>query len=106
MQKDRILLVNFFSKKNFNSVCGIMEGGGAEGVSSEKQAEAMSYTYWVREVTQDAAPLPVPRKLTSDDLSNPASNHLGSVWNRVFYFFLSFFLFFNISFYNFSKLCF
>ncbi|KAA8522649.1 hypothetical protein F0562_009189 [Nyssa sinensis] len=49
---------------------------------SEKQASA-SYTYWVREVTQDAAPLPVPRKLTSQDLSNqsqPAT--LGSVWNR------------------------
>uniref|UniRef100_A0A5B7BD44 Activator of Hsp90 ATPase AHSA1-like N-terminal domain-containing protein n=1 Tax=Davidia involucrata TaxID=16924 RepID=A0A5B7BD44_DAVIN len=53
-----------------------------ESAVSEKEGSA-SYTYWVREVTQDAAPLPVPRKLTSEDLSNqsqPAT--LGSVWNR------------------------
>lgn len=68
-----------------------MEGGGAAAaaaaaVSSEKQAETASYTYWVREVTQDAAPLPVPKKLTPDDLSkqsNHTSTHLGSAWNRV-----------------------
>ncbi|THG23510.1 uncharacterized protein LOC114322834 [Camellia sinensis] len=65
-----------------------MESGGA--VSSEKDAsvaaEASSYTYWVREVREDAAPLPVPRKLTPDDLSNhsrqPPPTHLGSAWNR------------------------
>lgn len=68
-----------------------MEGGGAAAaaaaaVSTEKQAETASYTYWVREVTQDAAPLPVPKKLTPDDLSkqsNHTSTHLGSAWNRV-----------------------
>ncbi|KAL3533174.1 hypothetical protein ACH5RR_006695 [Cinchona calisaya] len=59
-----------------------MEGGGAAVVSTEKQAEEASYTYWVREVAPDAAPLPVPRKLTSEDLSNQAPKHLGSVWNR------------------------
>ncbi|KAM0013445.1 putative activator of 90kDa heat shock protein ATPase [Helianthus debilis subsp. tardiflorus] len=44
-----------------------------------------SYTYWVREAKQDAAPLPVPKKLTADDLSvgsNASSNHLGSAWNK------------------------
>lgn len=63
-----------------------MESGGAAAVSAEKQPEeaatAASYTYWVREMTQDAAPLPVPRKLTSEDVSNQGPNHLGSVWNR------------------------
>ncbi|KAF5725800.1 hypothetical protein HS088_TW23G00529 [Tripterygium wilfordii] len=57
-----------------------MENGGA--VPSEKQQGA-SYTYWVREATQEAAPLPVPRKLTSEDLSSqPRPAALGSVWNR------------------------
>lgn len=63
-----------------------MEDGGAAAISTEKQPEAAaaaaSYTYWVREMTQDAAPLPVPRKLSSQDISNQAPNHLGSVWNR------------------------
>lgn len=63
-----------------------MEGGGV--VSSEKQnAESnatSSYTYWVREAKVDAAPLPVPRKLTAEDVSieSKASNHLGSAWNK------------------------
>ncbi|KAJ8552792.1 hypothetical protein K7X08_020185 [Anisodus acutangulus] len=66
-----------------------MEGVAATaGVSSaDKQNEATSsYTYWVRGATQDAAPLPVPKKLTSEDLNNQANNpqtHLGSAWNRV-----------------------
>ncbi|KAJ8564579.1 hypothetical protein K7X08_001039 [Anisodus acutangulus] len=65
-----------------------MEGVAATaGVSSaDKQNEATSsYTYWVRGATQDAAPLPVPKKLTSEDLNNQANNtqtHLGSAWNR------------------------
>ncbi|KAL3535026.1 hypothetical protein ACH5RR_003487 [Cinchona calisaya] len=62
-----------------------MEGGGAADLSTEKQPEvasADSYTYWVREMTQDAAPLPVPRKLSPEDISTQAPNHLGSVWNR------------------------
>ena len=55
-----------------------------EGAISEKQASS-SYTYWVREVMEDAAPLPVPRKLTQEDLrSQPShSSALGSVWNKV-----------------------
>ncbi|XP_071737094.1 uncharacterized protein [Rutidosis leptorrhynchoides] len=63
-----------------------MEGGGV--VSSAKQnAESnatSSYTYWVRETKQDAAPLPVPRKLNAEDISSgsKSSNHLGSAWNK------------------------
>lgn len=54
-----------------------MEGGAV----SEKQTS--SYTYWVRETTADAAPLPVPKKLSSQDLSDQPSQPpmLGSVWN-------------------------
>ncbi|KAJ9692985.1 hypothetical protein PVL29_011902 [Vitis rotundifolia] len=54
-----------------------------EGAVSEKQASS-SYTYWVREAGDDAAPLPVPRKLTQDDLLSQQSqtSALGSVWNK------------------------
>ncbi|WOL19802.1 hypothetical protein Cni_G28604 [Canna indica] len=53
-----------------------MEGGGV----AEKQA---SYTYWVRDMREDAAPLPVPRKLSADDISKQEQpNTLGSVWNK------------------------
>ncbi|KAI4346296.1 hypothetical protein L6164_007209 [Bauhinia variegata] len=60
-----------------------MEYEGA--VSSVKeQQQGASYTYWVREIKEDAAPLPVPCKLTPEDVlsrqSQPAT--LGSVWNR------------------------
>jgi len=63
-----------------------MEGGGV--VSSEKQNTesnaTSSYRYWVREAKVDAAPPPVPRKLTAEDVSteSKASNHLGSAWNK------------------------
>ncbi|CAL9059465.1 uncharacterized protein LOC135625880 [Musa acuminata AAA Group] len=51
-----------------------------EDRAADKQS---SYTYWVREATEDAAPRPVPRKLTADDLSKqPRSAVLGSVWNQ------------------------
>ncbi|KAG5564782.1 hypothetical protein RHGRI_000853 [Rhododendron griersonianum] len=60
-----------------------------ESTSSEKEvgaaATASSYTYWVREVREDAAPLPLPKKLDPHDLSNHSQHppsHLGSVWNR------------------------
>lgn len=67
-------------------------GGGVVSAASEKQEQqGASYTYWVREATADAAPLPVPKKLSPDDiLSNKSQpTTLGSVWNRV-PFFLSF----------------
>ncbi|XP_057980109.1 uncharacterized protein LOC131165947 [Malania oleifera] len=61
-----------------------MEGAVSEKQSSPPSSSSSSYTYWVREVTEDAAPLPVPRKLAPEDLlsnqSHPAA--LGSVWNR------------------------
>ncbi|KAF7153567.1 hypothetical protein RHSIM_Rhsim01G0102500 [Rhododendron simsii] len=61
-----------------------------ESTSSEKEVgaaatAASSYTYWVREVREDAAPLPLPKKLGPHDLSNHSQHppsHLGSVWNR------------------------
>ncbi|CAK9141832.1 unnamed protein product [Ilex paraguariensis] len=62
-----------------------MEGGAAsEKQNAAGESTTASYTYWVREVTQDAAPLPVPRKLTPQDLSShsQSTNHLGSAWNR------------------------
>ncbi|KAF6143855.1 hypothetical protein GIB67_009836, partial [Kingdonia uniflora] len=46
----------------------------------EDQSSSSSYRYWVRETSQDAAPLPVARKLTAEEhISQPP---LGSVWNR------------------------
>ncbi|CAH9075573.1 unnamed protein product [Cuscuta epithymum] len=59
-----------------------MEGGGAAAEGKPKDPAAASYTYWVREKTSDAAPLPVPRKLNPDyqpNNENPA--RLGSAWN-------------------------
>ncbi|KAL6194980.1 PREDICTED: uncharacterized protein LOC101313598 [Fragaria vesca subsp. vesca] len=61
---------------------------GDAGLSTENAKEAQqqgaSYTYWVRQVTEEAAPPPVPRKLSSQDIlssqSQPAT--LGSLWNR------------------------
>ncbi|CAL9101313.1 unnamed protein product [Musa textilis] len=51
-----------------------------EDTAADKKS---SYTYWVREATEDAAPRPVPRKLSADDLSKqPRSAVLGSVWNQ------------------------
>ncbi|KAL6575300.1 hypothetical protein OROMI_012585 [Orobanche minor] len=60
-----------------------MEGGAT--VSTEKAAtESASYTYWVREVSCDAAPLPAPKKIDPADLCNQTSQtHLGSAWNRL-----------------------
>lgn len=64
-----------------------MEGAGAASVSAENASEsaaAASYTYWIREVTHDAAPLPVPKKLNPEDLSNQSNKtFLGSAWNGV-----------------------
>jgi len=58
-------------------------------VSSEKEGQqGASYTYWVRKITEDAAPLPVPRKLNPEDVppchsqSQSRSATLGSAWNR------------------------
>ncbi|OVA19339.1 Activator of Hsp90 ATPase [Macleaya cordata] len=63
-----------------------MEGGGIteNNKQSSSSSSGASYTYWVREVTQDAAPLPAPRKLSAQDISStlPHSTSLGSVWNR------------------------
>ncbi|XP_054785706.1 uncharacterized protein LOC129292179 [Prosopis cineraria] len=57
-----------------------MEGGAAE----KEQQQGASYTYWVRKITDGAAPMPVPQKLTPEDVlsGQPRSNTVGSVWNR------------------------
>ncbi|XP_021715836.1 uncharacterized protein LOC110683745 [Chenopodium quinoa] len=52
-----------------------MEGGAV----SEKQTS--SYTYWVRETTSEAAPAPVPKMLSPQDVSKQHAPVLGSVWN-------------------------
>ncbi|KAB2068292.1 hypothetical protein ES319_A08G021200v1 [Gossypium barbadense] len=63
-----------------------MENGGVENAHGDGNGngQAASYTYWVREMTADAAPLPVPKELTAQDIlstqSQPTS--LGSVWNK------------------------
>lgn len=57
-----------------------MESGG------EEKQQKPSYTYWVRKITEDAAPLPVHNKI---DATTPTSHsQLGSAWNRVCSFFL------------------
>ncbi|MCI08222.1 hypothetical protein A2U01_0029298 [Trifolium medium] len=62
--------------------------GGAEAASStrsekEEQQQKPSYTYWVRKITEDAAPLPVPHKLDAAPPSHSQSQQPGSAWNRV-----------------------
>ena len=67
-----------------------MEGEGALSPPSssenrkEEEQQGASYTYWVRQVTEDAAPLPVPRKLSPQDIISAQSHpsNLGSLWNR------------------------
>lgn len=69
-----------------------MEGDTASSVNNTLQEPATaSYTYWVRETTSDAAPLPLPKKLSQDDINKSHSQPptLGSAWNKVrflFYF--------------------
>uniref|UniRef100_A0A2N9G3L8 Activator of Hsp90 ATPase AHSA1-like N-terminal domain-containing protein n=1 Tax=Fagus sylvatica TaxID=28930 RepID=A0A2N9G3L8_FAGSY len=55
-----------------------------EEVQQQGGEGGASYTYWVRQVrNEDAAPLPVPRKLTPNDILNSNSQppSLGSLWN-------------------------
>ena len=55
-----------------------MEREGEE----EKKKEG-SYRYWVREATSDAAPPPLPQKLTNNDVVASNAPALGSLWNQV-----------------------
>ncbi|MED6219182.1 hypothetical protein PIB30_033499 [Stylosanthes scabra] len=51
--------------------------------SEKEEQKGASYTYWVRKITEDAAPLPLPHKLSPQDpQSQPNSATLGSAWNR------------------------
>lgn len=54
----------------------------------EKKKEGVSsYRYWVREATADAAPPPLPQKLTNNDVApNAPPPALGSLWNQVLLF--------------------
>ncbi|CAN1185653.1 hypothetical protein LINPERPRIM_LOCUS38878 [Linum perenne] len=58
-----------------------MENGGER---KEDTQQGSSYTYWVREATSEAAPAPLPKKLSPQDIvsGQPKPNALGSVWNR------------------------
>lgn len=52
--------------------------------SPDSSTKDSSYTYWVRRKTEQAAPDPVPRKLSAQDLAEepqPALR-LGSAWNQ------------------------
>ncbi|KAK4564826.1 hypothetical protein RGQ29_006767 [Quercus rubra] len=57
-----------------------------EAEKKQEEQQGASYTYWVRQVKEgDAAPLPVPRKLTPDDIINDSNSQpptLGSLWNK------------------------
>ncbi|KAG6524496.1 hypothetical protein ZIOFF_014408 [Zingiber officinale] len=67
--------------------CRLFSGSGNLHMEGGKVAEKQqtSYTYWVRDMQEDAAPLPVPRKLTTADITKQAqSSPLGSVWNQAF----------------------
>ncbi|KAL5699781.1 hypothetical protein ACHQM5_030638 [Ranunculus cassubicifolius] len=61
-----------------------MESGNSSEVAAEKQSS--SYTYWVRNATEDAAPLPVPKKLSPQDIltnqQQQQHSSLGSLWNK------------------------
>lgn len=59
------------------------EASAVAAVSADKaSSQSASYTYWVREATRDAAPLPVPKKIDPNGVSNQNNQtHLGSAWN-------------------------
>ncbi|KAJ6794913.1 Uncharacterized protein M6B38_228395 [Iris pallida] len=58
------------------------EVAGEVGVAEKKLTSSSSYRYWVREAKADAAPLPVPRKIATEDASRLSGGALGSVWNQ------------------------
>eukprot|EP00252_Welwitschia_mirabilis_P017560 TRINITY_DN3889_c0_g1_i1.p1 TRINITY_DN3889_c0_g1~~TRINITY_DN3889_c0_g1_i1.p1 ORF type:complete len:208 (+),score=50.05 TRINITY_DN3889_c0_g1_i1:252-875(+) len=52
---------------------------------NDNEKKTSSYRYWVRNSTADAAPLPLPKKLSAEDLAKQQaeqSKALGSVWNQ------------------------
>ncbi|KAH7302099.1 hypothetical protein KP509_23G056400 [Ceratopteris richardii] len=52
-------------------------------VADDTQTKDSSYTYWVRKKTEQAAPDPVPRKLSSFEVAQVQQpTTLGSVWNQ------------------------
>ncbi|KAJ4816088.1 chaperone binding / ATPase activator [Rhynchospora pubera] len=61
-----------------------MATAAAAPATEAEETKKASYRYWVREAKEDAAPPPVPRKLSPDDIPKLQSNSssLGSVWNQ------------------------
>ncbi|KAB2031969.1 hypothetical protein ES319_D05G340400v1 [Gossypium barbadense] len=65
-----------------------MENGGVGNAHAygdgNGNGQAASYTYCVRETTADTTLLPVPKKLTAQDIlsTQSQSTSLGSVWNK------------------------
>ncbi|XP_058727245.1 uncharacterized protein LOC131598676 [Vicia villosa] len=58
-----------------------MSSGGEEKKQPEQKP---SYTYWVRKITEDAAPLPVHNKIidATPPPTSQSQSQLGSAWNR------------------------
>ncbi|KAJ8753239.1 hypothetical protein K2173_017851 [Erythroxylum novogranatense] len=57
------------------------ERGEKEKAAASSATTASSYTYWVRETTADAVPLPPPKKLSPQHPPSSQPPTLGSVWN-------------------------
>lgn len=60
-----------------------------DGIAKHESSDSSTnYRYWVRESGEGAAPPPVPKKLSADDVSKQQASQtnpsLGSVWNKVF----------------------
>lgn len=58
-------------------------------MDKEEGKSGNSYRYWVRDKKDDAAPLPVPKKLTDQEKNQYVSltgSHLGSTWNKACYY--------------------
>ncbi|MED6109357.1 hypothetical protein PIB30_032699 [Stylosanthes scabra] len=61
----------------------VVSSSSSSSPSEKEEQKGASYTYWVRKITEDAAPLPLPHKLSPQDpQSQPNSATLGSAWNR------------------------
>jgi len=58
-----------------------------DGIAKHESSDSSTnYRYWVRESGEGAAPPPVPKKLSADDVSKQQASQtnpsLGSVWNK------------------------
>jgi len=67
--------------ESMESLNGGVTSSSSSSKSEEEEKAASSYTYWVRNKTEAAAPLPVPQKLQQSSESE-SPHQLGSAWNR------------------------